>query len=445
MPNMDEMTNKGTMPPSDQPVKASPPPTGGDAPKPKSSSGKMVGVVALCLLIVGGAVWLARSRAAGTDKKGPGAGKPELPPVPVVAGTVAQKDVPIYLGGIGTVQAFNTVTIHARVDGQVQKIGFTEGQDVHAGDLLAQIDPDPFRTALEQTVAKKGQDEAQLANARVDLKRYADLLANEGVTQQQYDTQKSLVNQLEATVNADQAPIESAKVQLAYTTITSPIDGRTGIRQVDAGNIVHASDNNGLVVITQLKPISVVFILPEQTLGSIQGQMRVAGADLPVLAVSQDNTTVLGEGKVAVIDNQIDPNSATIKIKATFPNTDLRLWPGQFVNARLLLTVRKDSAVVPDSVLQRGPEGAFVFVIKDDQTVEVRPVKAAPQSGSQVGQGETVIETGLRPGERVVVDGQYKLQTGSRVKVADGTAKSEGRKPKAEGSPKSEARSKAKS
>jgi multidrug efflux system membrane fusion protein len=405
----------------------------------------MVGVVVVCLLIVGGAVWLARSRAAGADKKGPGAGKTELPPVPVVAGTVAQKDVPIYLGGIGTVQAFNTVTIHARVDGQVQKIGFTEGQDVHAGDLLAQIDPDPYRTALEQTVAKKGQDEAQLANARVDLKRYADLLANEGVTQQQYDTQKSLVDQLVATVNADQAAIESAKVQLAYTTIVSPIDGRTGIRQVDAGNIVHASDNNGLVVITQLKPISVVFILPEQTLGSIQGQMRVAGADLPVLAVSQDNTNILGEGKVAVIDNQIDPNSATIKIKATFPNTDLRLWPGQFVNARLLLNVRKGSAVVPDSVLQRGPEGAFVFVIKDDQTVEVRPVKVAPQSGAQVGQGETVIADGLRPGERVVVDGQYKLQAGSRVKMADAAAKPASQKPKAEDDSKTGNRTKAKS
>ena len=442
---MDEMTSKRTMPPSDQPVKASPPPTGSDAPKPKSSSGKMVGVVVVCLLIVGGAVWLARSRAAGADKKGPGAGKTELPPVPIVAGTVAQKDVPIYLGGIGTVQAFNTVTIHARVDGQVQKIGFTEGQDVHAGDLLAQIDPDPYRTALEQTVAKKGQDEAQLANARVDLKRYADLLANEGVTQQQYDTQKSLVDQLVATVNADQAAIESAKVQLAYTTIVSPIDGRTGIRQVDAGNIVHASDNNGLVVITQLKPISVVFILPEQTLGSIQGQMRVAGADLPVLAVSQDNTNILGEGKVAVIDNQIDPNSATIKIKATFPNTDLRLWPGQFVNARLLLNVRKGSAVVPDSVLQRGPEGAFVFVIKDDQTVEVRPVKVAPQSGAQVGQGETVIADGLRPGERVVVDGQYKLQAGSRVKMADAAAKPASQKPKAEDDSKTGNRTKAKS
>ena len=216
----------------------------------------------LCVLVVGGAVWLARNHAAGAEKKGPGGAPMELPPVPVVAGTVAQKDVPIYLGGIGTVQAFNTVTVHARVDGQVDKIAFTEGQDVHAGDLLAQIDPDPYRTALDQAVAKKGQDEAQLANARVDLKRYADLLANEGVTQQQYDTQKALVDQLVATVNADQAAIESAKVQLAYTTIVSPIDGRTGIRLVDQGNIVHASDTTGIVVITQLKPISVVFILP---------------------------------------------------------------------------------------------------------------------------------------------------------------------------------------
>jgi multidrug efflux system membrane fusion protein len=406
--------------------------TTGNGEKPQSSSGKMAVIVVLCLLVVGGAVWLVRHRAAAAEKKGPGARSTELPPVPVVAGTVAQKDVPIYLGGIGTVQAFNTVTIHARVDGQVQKIGFTEGQDVRAGDLLAQIDPDPYRTALEQTVAKKGQDEAQLANARVDLKRYADLLANEGVTQQQYDTQKSLVTQLEATVNADQAAIESAKVQLAYTTIVSPIDGRTGIRQVDAGNIVHANDNNGLVVITQLKPISVVFTLPEQTLGSIQDQMRVSGAGLPVVAVSEDNTAILGEGKLAVIDNQIDPNSSTIKLKATFSNTDLRLWPGQFVNARLLVNVGKGSVVVPDSVIQRGPEGAFAFVIKDDQTVEVRPVKVAAPRRAQVGQGETVIEDGLKAGERVVVDGQYKLQQGSRVKMADATAKPESRKPKAE-------------
>jgi multidrug efflux system membrane fusion protein len=264
---------------------------GGGAPE--SSGWKMTVIVVLCLLVVGGAVWLVRHRAANAQKAGPGAGRMEAPPVPVVAGAVAQKDVPIYLGGIGTVQAFNTVTIRARVDGQVQKIAFTEGQDVRAGDLLAQIDPDPFRAALEQAAAKKGQDEAQLANARVDLKRYADLLGNEGVTQQQYDTQKALVTQLEATVKADQAAIESAKVQLAYTTIVSPIDGRTGIRLVDQGNMVRANDSTGLVVITQLKPISVVFTLPAKTLGKIQ-QQQSAATDLAVIAMGRDNTNVLG-------------------------------------------------------------------------------------------------------------------------------------------------------
>ena len=255
-------------------------------------------IVVLCLLVVAGAVWLARHRAAGADKKGPGAGSMELPPVPVVAGMVAQKDVPIYLSGIATVQAFNTVTVRARVDGQVTKIAFTEGQDVHAGDLLAQIDPDPFRTALDQAVAKKGQDEAQLANARMDLKRYADLLANEGVTQQQYDTQKALVNQLVATVNADQAAIESAKVQLAYTTIVSPIDGRTGIRLVDQGNIVHATDHEW----HRGHHPTQAHLRRLHSAGANAGppsrnRCRGADPDLPVVAVSQDNTNRAGRGQ----------------------------------------------------------------------------------------------------------------------------------------------------
>jgi multidrug efflux system membrane fusion protein len=420
--------------------------TDGAGPEtPERSGGKMVIIIGLCLLVVGAAVWFARNHAAGAAKAGPGARPIELPPVPVVASAVLQKDVPIYLTGIGNVQAFNTVTVRARVDGQVDKIAFTEGQDVHAGDLLAQIDPDPYRAALEQAVAKKGQDEAQLANARVDQKRYADLLANEGVTQQQYDTQKALVDQLIATVNADQAAIESAKVLLAYTTIVSPIDGRIGIRLIDQGNIVHAADQNGIVVITQLKPISVVFILPEQTLPSIQQERRGADPDLSVEAVSQGDTTVLGEGKLAVIDNQIDPGSRQFKLKATFPNTDLRLWPGQFVNARLLLTVRKGCTVVPKSVIQRGPEGAFAFVVKDDQTVEVRAVKVAPLLPNQAEEGEMIIEDGLKPGERVVVEGQFKLQQGSRIKLADATGQPEARSPKPDGSPKSETRTKTKS
>jgi multidrug efflux system membrane fusion protein len=404
-----------------------------------------VGIVVVCLLIVGGAVLLARNRTAGADKKGPGAGRMEPPPVPVVAGTVAQKDMPIYLNGIATVQAFNTVTVRARVDGQVKKIAFIEGQDVQAGDLLAQIDPDPYRTALAQAVAKKAQDEAQLANGRIDLSRYSEMVTNGAVTSQQYDTQKALVNTLVATVNADQAAIDSAKVQLDYTTIVSPIDGRTGLRLIDQGNIVHAADQNGIVVITQLKPISVVFILPEQTLGAIQQRRQGADPDLSVVAVSQDNTNVLGEGKLAVIYNQIDPTSAQIKLKATFPNTDLRLWPGQFVYARLLLTVRKGCVVVPDSVIQRGPQGAFVFVIKNDQTVETRAVKVAAELPAQVKQAEDIIEDGLQAGERVVVEGQYKLQEGSRVKLADAAGEAEGRSPKAEGNPKSEGRSKGKS
>ncbi|MCX6928517.1 MAG: efflux RND transporter periplasmic adaptor subunit [Verrucomicrobia bacterium] len=425
---------------------ASPRPTGPNTEEPRSSGWKMAAMVGLCLLVVAGAVWFSRQKAAAASKTGPGARPMELPPVTVVAGTVALKDVPIYWWGLGTVQAFNTVTVRARVDGQIVKIAFTEGQDVHAGDLLAQIDPDPYHAALQQVAAKKVQDEAQLANARLDLKRYADMLANEGVTQQQYDTQKSLVDTLVATVNADQAAIESAKVLLAYTTITSPIDGRIGLRLVDQGNIVHANDANGLVVITQLRPISVVFMLAGQTLPAIQKQIQGADSELTVLALNQDNTTVLGEGKLAVIDNQIDTTSGQFKLKATFPNTNLLLWPGQFVNARLLLTVRKGCAVVPVSVIQRGPEGTFLFVIKDDQTIEVRPVKVAEVMSVQVNQGEVVVEEGLRAGERVVFEGQYKLQQGSRIKIADATGKTEGRpaaterqrgqNPKAEGSPK---------
>jgi multidrug efflux system membrane fusion protein len=374
--------------------------------------GKLLFVAALCVAIGLISFAVAKARRSSSNTGPPAGGRAGPPPaVPVVAGTASRKDVPIYLEGLGTVQAFNTVTIRPRVDGQIQRIAFIEGQDVHAGDLLAKIDPDPLEAQVAQAEARKGQDEAQLTNARLDLKRDADLLNQHIVSQQIYDTQKALVDQFEATVRADQAAIDNARVQLQYTTILSPIDGRTGIRLVDQGNVVRANDANGLVVVTQLRPISVVFTLPEQTLHQIQTAM--SAGPLTVAAVARDNSTVVGEGQLTVVDNQIDSSTGTIKLKATFPNTDLRLWPGQFVNARLLLSVRKGGTVVPASVVQRGPDGPFAFVIKDDLTVQVRPLKVA-----QMVRGEALLDGGLSPGERVVVDGQYKLQPGSKVKPA---------------------------
>jgi multidrug efflux system membrane fusion protein len=378
-------------------------------PKPRFPKKLVVG--ALCLLFVLGIAWAIQRSHAASNRQAAASARTGPPPVPVVAGTVAQKDVPIYLDGLGTVQAFNTVTIHVQVSGQLQKVAFIEGQNVRAGDLLDQVDPAPYKAQLDQAIAKKAQDEAQLTNARLDLKRDAEQLASNIVAQQVYDTQKALVDQFDATVKADQAAIDFAKVQLNYTTIVSPIDGRVGIRLVDQGNIVQPTDATGLVVVTQLQPISVLFTLPEQTLSDIR--KYTTSADFTVLAVDRDNSTVLGEGKLAVIDNRIDVTTGTILLKATFPNDDLRLWPGQFVNARLLLTTRKGGVVVPASVVQRGPEGSYAFVIKDDQTVELCPVKVA-----QIERGEALIDSGLRPGEQVVVDGQYRLQAGSRVKIS---------------------------
>ncbi len=385
----------------------------GPGREPASASKQTWLVIGLvcAVLVVGGGLWAIKSQSAAASKASALAAKLP-PPVPVVPGTVEQKDVPIYLDGLGTVQAFNTVTVRSRVDGEIQRIAFVEGQDVRAGDLLAQIDPAPFQTQLDQNIAKKAQDEAQLAVARLTLSRDAELLASKILAQQDYDTQNALVDQLVATVKADQAAIESARVQLSYTTITSPLEGRTGIRLVDQGNLVHATDANGLVVITQLRPISVVFTLPEQDLGRIREHL-LGGDTLTALAVDRDNRTPLGEGKLAVIDNQIDTSTGTIRLKATFPNNDLKLWPGQFVNARLLLETRKGGTVCPASVIQRGPEGTFAFVISNDVAL-VRPVKVA-----QIEQGQALIDSGLAPGEIVVVDGQYKLQPGVRVKLPD--------------------------
>lgn len=406
----------------DQPEPAYPPshPESRITPPDKAPGGgasKFAWIVAVLVVAAAlvGLWWRHQGAAAATTAAGPGGNRSGFGgPVPVIAGTVERKDVPIYLEGLGTVQAFNTVTIRSRVDGQIMRIGFVEGQEVRPGDLLAQIDPAPFQAQLDQDTAKKAQDEAQLQVAKLTLQRDGQLLAGKILAQQDYDTQSATVDQLQAAVNADQAAIDNARVQLAYTTITSPLEGRTGLRLVDQGNIVHATDANGLVVVTQLRPISVVFTLPEQNLAAIQEHLSAGGA-LTTYAVGRDDHTVLGEGKLQVIDNQIDTTTGTIRLKATFPNDDQRLWPGQFVNVRLLLETRRGGTVVPGSVVQRGPDGAFAFVLSNDVAV-VRAIKVA-----QIDQGQALIQSGLEPGERVVVDGQYKLQPGAKVKVAGPT------------------------
>jgi multidrug efflux system membrane fusion protein len=355
-------------------------------------------------------VWQLPASAATPPQQGR-RGAFEGGKVPIVAGAVQRKDVPIWLDGLGTVQAFNMVVVRTRVDGELQKIAFTEGQDVRQGDLLAQIDPRPFQAALAQAQAKKAQDEAQLANAKRDLARYTDL-RKEGnyATQQQLDTQRAQVDQLAAAIQADQAAIDTAQIQLSYSTVTAPISGRVGIRQVDQGNIVHAGDANGLVTLTQLKPISIVFTLPEANLSAVLDQS--AKGPLPAVALDRDNATELARGTLAVVDNTIDQTTGTVKIKATFANDPIRLWPGQFVNMRLLLTTRKDGITVPAQVVQRGPKGAFAYVIGADEKVGVRPIKVA-----QIEDGEALVDEGLQPGERVVVDGQSRLQPGSQVTI----------------------------
>jgi membrane fusion protein, multidrug efflux system len=329
-------------------------------------------------------------------------------PVPVIGGTVKKQDVPIYFNGIGTVQAYNTVTVRVRVDGQIKEIDFKEGQEVKTGDLLAVIDPAPYQAVYDQALGKRAQDQAQLDNAKVVFQRDSELLAKNVLDHQTYDTAKFQVDQFEALVKSDDANIESAKVNLDYTRVTSPILGRVGIRLVDVGNIVHASDSNGIVTITQLKPISVLFTLPQQQLNQVN--QEAAKGPLKVFAVDRDNTNPLSEGVLAVVNNQIDQTTGTIQLKATFSNEDQKLWPGQFVNARLLVTTRKDGFVVPASVIQRGPNGSFAYVIKPDQTVEMRPVTV-----DQINNGLALIDEGLQEGEQVVVDGQYKLQPGSKI------------------------------
>jgi multidrug efflux system membrane fusion protein len=332
-------------------------------------------------------------------------------PIPITAGTVEMRDVPLYVVGVGTVQAYNTVNIQARVDGQLDSVDFREGQDVKTGDRLAQIDPRPFQAALDGALANQAKDEATLANARLDLKRYEDTASKGFSSRQQADTQSATVNSMVAAIQADQAAVENARVQLGYTTIVSPIDGRTGIRHVDKGNIVHAADTGGLVVITQLQPISLIFTLPQDALPRVAAA-EATGIPLNVTAFARDGTTELGQGVLELVDNQIDPTTGTLRLKARFANPARSLWPGEFVNARLQVGTAHDGLVVDSRVVQRGPKGVFAYVIKPDNSVEMRTIEPG-----QDYDGQTLVTKGLAANERVVVDGQMRLQAGTKVDV----------------------------
>jgi multidrug efflux system membrane fusion protein len=332
------------------------------------------------------------------------------PPIAVDAAAVTHADVPIYLSGLGTVQAFYTVTVTARVDGELQKIAFTEGQTVHKGDLLAQIDPRPNQAAYQQAVATKAKDAAQLANAKRDLDRYTLLQPQELASKQTVDTQHAMVDQLTAQLQVDQALVDNARTQLEYTRITSPIDGRTGIRLVDPGNIVHAAATTGIVVVTQVQPISVIFTLPEENVTAVVAAL--SAGPVSVTTLSRDGAMELDQGTLALVDNEIDQTTGTARLKATFGNDRNTLWPGQYVNARVLLRKARAALTLPTAAVQLGPDGPFTYVVKADSTVEVRLLKIGEESG-----GMTVVNSGLAMNERVVTSNQYRLQPGSHVRV----------------------------
>jgi multidrug efflux system membrane fusion protein len=347
---------------------------------------------------------------AGKGKKGFSAASSD-DPVPVRATVARLADVPVYLDGVGTARALNTVLVKPQVEGKLISISFTEGQDVPRGFILAKIDPTTYQAQYDQAVATKAQHEAQAANARLDLERYMRLAASNAINKQQVDTQRALVAQLEAQVRADQAAIDNARAILSYTDITAPIAGRTGIRQVDEGNIVRPSDTTGLVTITEIKPISVLFNLPQQSLPDLQ-RGTAEGGQLPVDAMGPDGRSTVDSGKVVVIDNQVDPTTGTVRIKAEFSNTNLQLWPGQFVNVRLLIDTLRQVVVVPTSAVQRGPTGTFVFVIGEDSTVNMRRVTVSRQDDVRA-----VIGDGLTAGERLVTSGFARLADKTLVEV----------------------------
>jgi multidrug efflux system membrane fusion protein len=359
--------------------------------------------------------------SSGVDSKQQQAQAAAPHAVSVAVAPVLRQDVPIYLTGLGAVTAFNTANIKSRIDGQIMRVNFQEGQDVREGELLIEIDSRPYEVMVEQMEAQLFKDQASLRDAKLNLDRYTALIPSGSIAQQQVDTQKSMVDQLEGQVRTDQAQIDSAKLNIIYSRITAPFTGRVGLRQVDPGNIVHAADTNPMLILTQLQPIAVIFTLPEDVLPSVSTQMK--HGTLEVDAFSRDDQTKLATGKLLTIDNQIDPTTGTAKLKAVFDNKDGKLWPNQFVNTNLLLETRNNSTVVPTAAVLRGPQGTFVYAVNADKTVQDKVVNVALTQGDI-----TIINSGVNPGETVVTDGQDKLQRGSRVEPR-GTAPSAGAGP----------------
>jgi multidrug efflux system membrane fusion protein len=358
------------------------------------------GVAALVAIAV--AFWGMERKAQSAD-----APAPKAPPVIVTSTRVERQDVPIYLTGVGTVTANQAVTVKTRVDGELDKVGFVEGQDVKAGQMIAQLDPRALQAQLAQAKATQAKDQAQLLNARLDLKRFTQLAKEDAATQQQLDTQRALVAQLEASVQMDEAQVSFAQVQLGYTTITAPISGRVGARLVDPGNIVHATDTGGLVVINQIDPISVIFTVPESAVGEINAAMADTPQGLPVTALGRESNQPLGVGKLVLVNNQIDTATGTVQLKALFPNPRHALWPGQYVNARLQLGTHKQALTVPAAAVQRGQDGTYAYALDDQGIARAQPIRVAV-----IQDNVAVIDEGLKAGERVVVDGQYKLRPG---------------------------------
>src|SRR5579864_7418003 len=387
-----------------------------DDPKQKPKKSSSAGTIALLLVaavLVGGFfLWRGTRKpptANAAGRRGNADGN-AAQGVPVIVSAAQRRDLPIYLDGLGSVEAFYTVTLKSRVDGQMMEVRFKEGQDVKKGDLLAIIDPRPYEVALAQANANLAKDKAQLTDAKLNVDRYGQLVKDGVIPQQQYDTQRALASQLEGAVAADQAQIDNAKLNIDYCHITSPTDGRVGLRLVDPGNIVHASDANGLVVITQMEPIAIVFTLPEDTLPVVNGRMR-SGMTLQVKALSRDDGMQIASGTLLTIDNQIDQSTGTYRLKAVFDNKDRALWPNQFVNARLLTDVKKNATIIPVAAVQRGEQGSFVYRVNpSDNTAEVAPVTIGITEGTIAS-----VESGLSANDLVVTDGQDRLRPGARV------------------------------